>query len=923
MNTKLPNPFVVLDDNIPSQPANTQQTNQDVYAAAPPISNASDSFQNARESNKSHSTVVKGNGLMLLICHSVKEKENVSNEMNSQIVYPNYPFGYCMASPVPQKIKHTSKVTEKDKFEVLCNGTVDVLGKERISYDDGSVKDLVWLQIFAPAGTAVNVQVSQETLQNPKSLKKQLEVNGIIIHKPEKLSCLCEYLSAQMRVVSSKETHKGFSISENRILHSDEDKILQSACEVADCKTRFGLEDKRVNLANGALLLIDSYAEIRQPLDWIKHKANPIIVLKCDDIDAAKDVLKKAFPDVTQIALGRNLEKNLESVEGNLAFIIADSASTYFADKLIEILDKSGSAGSAKINCLPIVVTVSDNLFKRESNRIIGLKLDNSLGENSNRVAFWFMKRLISESGFLTMKTLSNNYERFSSLLDSDARLNDISAPFFAALLAIFDFFVSSWELDAENHRRIVETMTDYLINTNEGGTDSIVERLKSVIMKNRETPVFDRVKCRDISPNGIVLVDNEKISLDNNSFAKFSELCKFEKPRNFAEALKAEGLLLTDGKLQKKVSLPNAKKSENMYCIALGKLFEYGEQIPETDEYAYGAPEVQLRLGNTNEGNPLYFTLNKTDGSQNANVYISGSSGCGKSTLLRQWARESARNGLETVIIDTDGQFAQAMKSEDVLVYSIGEEYGISSSASGKTLIAAANASVGLTGKQKNKLKELSCSFNKCNTLNELFASFAEKVSEDESGILDNVCEALKESGVTNGKALDWNDICCKEVISVLDFSALDVPNIKPLLDLILGELFAHKMAKKEDGVVTCTLILDEVQNFNLDGNSPLAASFLRQGRKLGISAVLATQYLSSDDAKNIGKLLKQCESFCSFKPANASDTLKLMNLEKSDAAECCLNNLETGSAVVKGAFSTDKCSIKYPVVLFVENDE
>ena len=327
--------------------------------------------------------------------------------------------------------------------------------------------------------------------------------------------------------------------------------------------------------------------------------------------------------------------------------------------------------------------------------------------------------------------------------------------------------------------------------------------------------------------------------------------------------------------------------------------------------------------MGNTNEGNPLYFTLNKTDGSQNANVYISGSSGCGKSTLLRQWARESARNGLETVIIDTDGQFAQAMKSEDVLVYSIGDEYGISSSASGKTLIAAANASVGLTGKQKNKIKELSCSFNKCNTLNDLFASFAEKVSEDESGILDNVCEALKESGVTNGKALDWNDICCKEVISVLDFSALDVPNIKPLLDLILGELFAHKMAKKEDGVVTCTLILDEVQNFNLDGNSPLAASFLRQGRKLGISAVLATQYLSSDDAKNIGKLLQQCESFCSFKPANASDTLKLMNLETSDEAKCCLNNLETGSAVVKGAFSTDRCSINYPIVLFVENDE
>ena len=83
---------------------------------SPPISNASDSFNNARESN-SHCTVVKENGRMLLIYHSVKEKESVSNEMNSQIVYTTYQYGYNMATPVPQKIKHTSKVTEKNQWD--------------------------------------------------------------------------------------------------------------------------------------------------------------------------------------------------------------------------------------------------------------------------------------------------------------------------------------------------------------------------------------------------------------------------------------------------------------------------------------------------------------------------------------------------------------------------------------------------------------------------------------------------------------------------------------------------------------------------------------------------------------------------------------------------------------------------------------
>ena len=909
---------VVQQQTVPQMPP---------YQGAAPGNHYSEVFadENQGEYKVSIFRVEKRNNQMVLVEISATNKNNSSSAASFPVPPPVFNPQFQPQLPPPDSVNviHKRKNSEKVKTALLCDGTVDVIGKCQKTEENGSCKILVILRITTLSSEEKTVYVPKEVLMNPSLLSGLLEEHGIIVHLRGKLSYLCEYLMEQYKGAPLSLEHKGFSFKEDKIYHSEETEIYRNACEIPDCRTRFGLCDNSVNLPVSSLLITATYSEIRHPLKKIGHETNPLIVLTCRNIDTAKTVLSKAFPNAPQIALGKQMEERLSETESNLAFIIADSGNSYFADKLVEIMDKSGSDGAAKINCLSVVVTSSKNLFRNSSDRIINMKFDENLGEHSERAVFWFMKQLISESGHFVLEKMSAKYREFSGALDADARLNDVSAPFFAALLTIFDIFISSWELDAENHRRIVETMTDYLINTNEGGTDSIVERLKSVIMKDREIPVFDRAKCHDISPSGIILVDNEKISLDNNSFAKFSELCEFEKPRNFAEALKTEGLLLTDGKLQKKVSLPKAGKSENMYCIALGRLFEYGEQIPETDEYAYGAPEVQLRLGRTNAGNPLYFTLNRTDGSQNANVYISGSSGCGKSTLLRQWARESARNGLETVIIDTDGQFAQALNNENVLVYSIGEEYGISSSASGKTLIAAANASAGLSGKQKNKLKELSCSFNKCNSLNELFASFAEKVSEDESGILENVCDALQESGVTNGKALDWNDICISEFISVLDFSALDVPNLKPLLDLILEELFAHKKAKQAGGVVTCTLILDEVQNFNLDGTSPLAASILRQGRKFGISAVMATQYLSSDDAKNIGKLLKQCESFCSFKPANASNTLTLMNLEKSDDAECCLNNLETGSAVVKGAFSTDRCSINYPVVLFVENDE
>ena len=110
--------------------------------------------------------------------------------------------------------------------------------------------------------------------------------------------------------------------------------------------------------------------------------------------------------------------------------------------------------------------------------------------------------------------------------------------------------------------------MTDYLIETNEGGSEQLSERLKEIFTADMGIPRYDRMKCQSISTDSIILVDNEKICLNNSSLARLSELCGFDKARSFAEKLQKEDMLLTDGKLQKKVAIPMAGKSENMYCI-------------------------------------------------------------------------------------------------------------------------------------------------------------------------------------------------------------------------------------------------------------------------------------------------------------------------------------------------------------------
>ena len=182
------------------------------------------------------------------------------------------------------------------------------------------------------------------------------------------------------------------------------------------------------NLSVAALLIIGAYSEIRYLLSNINHKVNPLIVLNCQNIDAAKNVLGKAFPNIPQIALGKQMEARLAETDSNLAFIIADSGSSYFANKLVELMDKSGSAGATRISCLPVVVTTSGSLFKSDSDRIINMKLDDSIAANSDRAVFWLMKRLISESGMITLKQIAAQYKVYSDGIDNDPRLNDMSS---------------------------------------------------------------------------------------------------------------------------------------------------------------------------------------------------------------------------------------------------------------------------------------------------------------------------------------------------------------------------------------------------------------------------------------------------------------------------------------------------------------
>ena len=159
------------------------------------------------------------------------------------------------------------------------------------------------------------------------------------------------------------------------------------------------------------------------------------------------------------------------------------------------------------------------------------------------------------------------------------------------------------------------------------------------------------------------------------------------------------------------------------------------------------------------------------------------------------------------------------------------------------------------------------------------------------------------------------WETILCPRQVTILDFGEFDRPTQVFMVELTLAFLWREAAFRGPGGNEPLYLVLDEFQDLSLKKNSILA-QLLREGRKYGISLLLATQTLEAF-SKEQKALLQQAATRLYFRPA-ACDIKGILDMIGSDNRQeltKLLQSLSRGECLADGRFELEGQIIERPI--------
>lgn len=352
---------------------------------------------------------------------------------------------------------------------------------------------------------------------------------------------------------------------------------------------------------------------------------------------------------------------------------------------------------------------------------------------------------------------------------------------------------------------------------------------------------------------------------------------------------------------------LPNENTSETTKQSLSNHRLDEGNSILNTLQ-----PDIELKekikkefvipekilIGTKDTNNaPVYWHYGHASLS-NRHILIFGSSGSGKTYGIQCLLAEMAQQGLNSLIIDyTDGflpnqvekRFAELATPKDHYIYS--EQLPLSPFRRQKQIIDPSIPA--FEEKSFDVASRVSSIFTSVfNTMGDQQAAILSRVIEtgienSDSFSLDDVLALLKEEGSTGENLANklepfiksrpfqeqakssWKQMLesSENKVHVLQLKGFSRDIQKLATEFSLWDLydFASNTGNKNTPI---PLVLDEIQNLDHRSDSPID-KMLREGRKFGLSLMLATQTISNFDREAKDRLFQAGHKLF-FKPAN-----------------------------------------------------
>lgn len=591
---------------------------------------------------------------------------------------------------------------------------------------------------------------------------------------------------------------------------------------------------------------------------------------------------------------GRLFENQILALRDEVV-LISLSGSTYMNNKSLEVLSQRGS----ELTALPLLLSENDSGFNKR-NDVLRLNYDLKRIGDINGELCWAVKTLLSEPRL--SRVLLDRFKWWCTFLENDTETVGMKN-LIALLLSLAQLYLPRLGVNSEKLIAVLQKYKDYLLNNAYSSSQTVVDRLKIFLTSRRDIPLI-RIG-NGVNPN------DKAIYLKGNMVLFSRSVFDYTAKKCGATRMSLTSILNSNGALQGNIgnNMRNIRFGDNtkrMYSIDCSTLFDVGELHPMCADKQAPVPLYKIPIG-TADNYDIYYDIYPFDGMRNNPfALITGATGTGKSTLCKALAVNAATLWLSVVILSTE----TSVLDMDCNFFEPEEDMEVSVD------LFFAQLRIGLDENQNDTVDTAMKLMleQDYSSYGEILTSFTELVDSEENpgSMLTAAREAAdKLSGFSWDKAIVDGEI--SQVITQTPEEA----------DNLLGDFFDYKEAHKDEMRYTL-LLLDEVQDFSWEGNSPLVSKILRQGRRFGIVGVFSTQYLNADSGKNIASALKQIGTHFVFRPSDDIAALKQLGYKSSDAeVRDVLNSLDTGEALTSGNISTDICPLDYTVKFTVNPDD
>ena len=364
--------------------------------------------------------------------------------------------------------------------------------------------------------------------------------------------------------------------------------------------------------------------------------------------------------------------------------------------------------------------------------------------------------------------------------------------------------------------------------------------------------------------------------------------------------------------KSQKVVSV-KGNEQIRAYAVKKSSIFMPGEITAGGNGFAGGFPEIMLPLGCDESGTCGYLTFRDRFGTDNANVLITGQPGSGKTFLVDHIALTAAKRGFPVVYLTAAYPRYPVTGAEIVEITE--EMLDEKSDFSIKEFVNGAPRDA--FSEDEREILEL---FNDVKARFQSVADVEDYIRQElgDDVLVDSIVQKMSK----RSSNIDWSQILSdgKIVYLVAEDNWNDNRDEDCLSNQTVMSLFRFKQQRDQS---PCLLIIDEAQDFDLGQKAPISQYVLRQGRKYGFITLLASQFLSALDGRNIAKTIRLCETQIVFTPQNDAETRKKLDPHgKCRELEQILSSTPRYNFVASGHISSDDGMLDYPVILHVTND-